>query len=53
MNESSYSKVSDFEELEELELIIQEFEHEQALQNQEAGPSHRRRYIRREREVTV
>lgn len=51
MSESSYSEVSDFDELEKLELINQEFEHEQALQNQEAGPSHRRRYIRREREV--
>ena len=51
MSESSYSDVSDFEEIDELELILQEFENEQALQNQEAGPSNRRRYVRREREV--
>ena len=51
MSESSYSSVSDFEEITELEMILQEFEYEQSLQNQEAGPSQRRRYIPRERDV--
>ena len=51
MSESSYSSVSDFEEITELEMILQEFEHEQSLQNQEAGPSRRRRYIPYEREA--
>ena len=49
MSDSSYSSISDFGEITELEMIIQEFENEQLLQNQESGPSHRRTYVRRER----
>ena len=49
--DSSYSSISDFGEITEIEMIIQEFENEQMLLNQEAGPSQRRRYIRREREI--
>ena len=51
MSGSSSSGVNDFEEITEIEMIVQEFEYEQLLQDQEAGPSRRRRYIPREREV--
>ena len=51
MSQSSYSSVSDFGEITELEQMLAEFEREQSLQNEEAGPSKQRRYIPREREV--
>ena len=50
MSESSFSDVSDWEELTEIDMLIQEFENEQKMQNEGAGPSQRRRYVKRERE---
>ena len=34
MSESSYSSVSDFEEITELEMMLAEFEREKSLQNE-------------------
>ena len=51
MSDSSYSGEIDLEDISKLEMILQEYELEQSLQQQEAEGSNRRRYIPREREV--
>lgn len=51
MNNLSYSGESDLDEIPELEMILQQYKFEQSLQQQEAESSHRRRYVKRERDV--
>ena len=51
MSNSYYSDESDLDEISELEMILQQYELEQSLKQQEAGNSHSRRYIPREHDV--